>query len=168
MENNNKLKSNNFKIPDGYFDSFEENLFHKLNNDPFSKNDGFNVPDNYFVSVESNILNKLDFSSTNNSKVIPLKNNFIRKFIPISIAASLLLFFGISLLNKGKPNLNNIANNEIELWLDNNLDLINSYVITDVYSDSVIENSSDIFNDDDIINYLENINTEFIINENEL
>lgn len=164
---NNKFKSNNFKIPDGYFDSFEENLFHKLNNKAHSNNDGFNVPNNYFDSVENNVLNKLDFSITNTPKVIPLKNNFIRKFIPISVAASLLLFFGISLLNNEKPNLNNIASNEIEIWIEDNLDQIDSYVISDVYSDTILENTSDIFNDDDIINYLENSNsnTEFIINE---
>ena len=161
---NKKLKHNKFNIPDGYFDSIEAKILNKLNNEALPKKDGFSVPESYFVSLEDTIIQKLD-TTKKSAKIISISPNFIRKFIPFSIAASFLLFFGIRFFNNSTPNFNNIANNEIEVWLDNNINQIDSYTIADTYENITTDNLTDDIDDEDILLYLENTNTESIINE---
>lgn len=50
----NKYK-HGFKVPEGYFDSFEAHLFQKLEEEKLPENTGFKVPPGYFNTLEERI-----------------------------------------------------------------------------------------------------------------
>ncbi len=46
----------NFKTPKGYFENFEETLFHNIDNENIPKKSGFSVPDNYFEEFDDKVI----------------------------------------------------------------------------------------------------------------
>lgn len=56
-------KTSGFKTPDNYFETFDERLFDRLNDERKIEGitePGFSVPDHYFDTVEAEILGKLE------------------------------------------------------------------------------------------------------------
>ncbi|ARV08887.1 hypothetical protein BTO05_04270 [Winogradskyella sp. PC-19] len=89
------VNSTGFKTPKDYFESFDEKLMQRLNEEKLMEgisSPGFTVPKDYFASVETEILNKV--TSESNTKVVRL---FSRKqlYFVSGIAASLLLMLAI-------------------------------------------------------------------------
>ena len=78
-------KKSPFKVPDGYFDHFDDRIVQKVNSiDP---QDGFMTPDNYFEKVEGIILSKMDYPQPNT----PVFSRFLWKVM--TVVAVLTLFF---------------------------------------------------------------------------
>lgn len=164
MKNYYTYHENNFKVPDGYFDSIESSVLKKLNESEIVTKDSFIIPNNYFDSVEVNVFGKINTSSKTQKKIGFLKSISFSKIIPISIAASFALLVGLLFYNNSTPSFNSIAQNDIEFWLENNIQDVDSYLIADVYSNISI-NETYFLEDNDLLNYLENIDSESIIDE---
>ncbi|MDH5412794.1 MAG: hypothetical protein OEW87_01535 [Flavobacteriaceae bacterium] len=187
-----KLKEKGFKAPDGYFDKVEDEIFARLTTEKFPKKIGFSVPSSYFKNVENSVLKKLGkeniqtetgqkipeayfesiedrvFAKLKNEKpevkVISFRSVLLKRIIPFAAAASLLLFFILN-SNRDTISLDNVASTEIELWIENDLITLDTYEIADVYSDIELDNQ-DYFGDEEIIDYLDDMNLESIILEN--
>ena len=52
-------KKSPFKVPDGYFNHFDQKLTQKI--DTINPNNGYRTPINYFQEVEDQILNRIDY-----------------------------------------------------------------------------------------------------------
>ncbi len=78
-------KNSPFRVPDGYFDNFNENLEQRISST--NRKDGFKTPTDYFQKVEYQILSKINYSKG--------KNTFISEKLwkVIAGAAVLILFF---------------------------------------------------------------------------
>jgi hypothetical protein len=165
---NNIKKESGFKVPENYFESIEDRFFDKIKIDKLTDKEGFNVPENYFESIEDNVFEKInsekELTQTKETNVISFRERVVKRFIPIAIAASFLIFSGIIYFNNQKLNFDKLAQNDIENWIDNNINEIDSNTITDVYQDATLEDISS-FDDDELIDYLKEKDLELIINE---
>lgn len=155
-----KNKNNPFKTPEGYFDSFQENLMDKLTKDEpvIPKETAFKVPDGYFDIFNEKLMERLD----DETKVVPLYP--VKKVIALvaSMAAVVVLFFGINWNKSTTVSFGDLANRDIEAYFENNEFGLTSYEIAEVIPVSDTE-LSDIMNssieDEQILDYLnENIN----------
>jgi len=169
--------SSGFKIPDGYFDNLENILTQKvLTNESSDKKEalhlirpnelkskrketGFKVPENYFDQLESGFKKPKELL-TNNRKVRRLR------LVSMSVAASILLFFGIQFMNKGEQNVNQIIldNEEIADWVDEDLITFDSYDIAEAFSNVEIEQT--LYTDEAVNDYLDFVDIESLIIEN--
>lgn len=187
-----KLKEKGFKAPVGYFDTVEDAIFAQLTSEKFPEKEGFSVPASYLKEVENNVLKKLGkekiqketghkipkayFETIEDrviaklkdekpvAKVIDFRSILLKRIIPFAAAASLLLFLVLN-SNHEDISLDNVATTEIEQWIDNDLIALDSYEIAEVYSDVELDNQ-DIFADEEIMDYLDDMNVENIILEN--
>ena len=188
MKNTNKdilknLKETGFKAPVDYFDTFEDN-FHQIKKD---NSTGFKVPKNYFENFENSfntkdILNPIKgtgFKTPENyfdniedqispnlkkGKIISLKrSNFVR-IIGLAVAASILLFFGISNYETSNNSLNTIAATEIDAWMDEGLVSFNTYEIEDMFTENDLNLIAE--ETDEISDYLNYTDIETLILEN--
>ena len=174
-----------FDIPKGYFESVEESLASSLFLDTLTKQHSFDIPENYFDTIESTVFETIelqnasipkDYFSTietnvferiqNKSKVISIKKNIFQKFVPLTIAASILLIFTIQFFNSTEINqFASIDTFEIEQWIDNGELEISTYEVASIYHDITIETLDiyDFYQDDEILNYLDDIDIEPLI-----
>jgi hypothetical protein len=187
-----KLKETGFKAPDGYFDTVEDAIFAQIATEKFPGKEGFTVPPSYFKEVENNVLKKLDQEKTQKvtghkipeayfetiedrviaklkdekpvAKVIDFRSILLKRIIPFAAAASLLLFLVLNSIHED-ISLENVATTEIEQWIENDLIALDAYEIAEVYSDVELDNQ-DIFADEEIMDYLDDMNVEKIILEN--
>lgn len=184
-ERNNRINkidssSSGFKIPDDYFDNLENNLIEKVFTNESSdkkksvnelhliranelgskrKESGFKVPENYFEQLEGRFSKTEEFH-TENTKVRRLR------LVSMSVAASILLFFGIQYMNKGQQNVNEVIleNEEIAGWVDENIITFDSYDIAEAFSDVELEQS--LYTDEAVNDYLDFVDIESLIIEN--
>ncbi len=162
MKENNKYISNKdgFKTPEKYFNSVEDSVFERLSNENLLKINDLEIPENYFDSIEDNVFKKLNLDSKKETKIILIK----RILISISVAASLLFLFSLIFSDNAKINPNKIAIIDIENWLDDNLENIDTYTLTENISLNEI-NTLQNFNTTEILTELENVDIELIITE---
>lgn len=152
-KNLNNIKSPGFKLPDGYFKSFDQKVLEKLYKKSSSKNleSGFKIPKNYFTTVENTIINKV--TEQDHVKVISIFNK--RNIIYItSIAAAVLLLFNLSIFEKA-PSFDNLDVETVENYLLD--ESISSYEIAAILSDDELNNNVSIdykFEDESIEAYL--------------
>jgi hypothetical protein len=171
-----------FKTPEGYFDGLEHRLYkntrgNKIKDnlgfddkkDPLNsetsllenvkKDAGFKVPDSYFDALENRIERPFK------PKVIGLKERGIR-LLSLSIAASILLFFGIKYYNV-EPNTVDqmvLEDSEIENWIETDLISFDSYEIAEVYRDVDLEQT--MYIDQEIDDYFDYMDIEELLIEN--
>ena len=106
------------KVPEGYFESFEERLAVKIAEEALPKASGFKVPDGYFDTLEVSILQQIEKETT--VKVVPLYKRKSVIYIT-SIAACLALIFTIFTSNETKEAVIEVA--DIEAYFnEGNLD----------------------------------------------
>ena len=165
----NGIKNNGFKNPDNYFESFEDNLFTKLSEESLPQQSGHKTPKDYFNNLEDEILQKIN-SSERQIKVISFTSK-LKSYIPYAAAASILLFIGINYfsIHNNTINIEDISNNEIVSWLENNYEEINTNTLAEAFtekdfSDNELINNVNI-NDTEIENYLNNVDSSVILNE---
>ena len=80
------------KVPEGYFENFDERLATKISEEALPKTSGFKVPDGYFDTLEDQILQQVQKDTI--VKVVPLYKRKSVVYIT-SIAACLALVFAI-------------------------------------------------------------------------
>ena len=163
-----------FVVPNDYFEGMEDridlsrtaidldpnqNQKSPFNLDEIGKEPGFSVPEGYFDKVEAKI-NRPD-----KTKVIRLKSNFTR-LLSLSIAASILLFFGINYLNKQQITSDTLIFQDEEFvnWIESDLVDFNSYEIAEAFNDIEIEHT--LYAEDEIGDYLNGVDIENLILEN--
>lgn len=156
-------EKNSFKTPEGYFDSFTDNLMTKLSaEETIAPNkDGFKVPEGYFESLYQEIESKLKVEEPKVIQLNPYKKYY---FAVASIAAVLLLYFGINFNSTPGLTFDDIANSDIENYFDNNdLDL-SSFEIAEVIPVDELEINDIInnhLNDANVVDYLNNSIDDF-------
>lgn len=133
------MKNKQFKIPEDYFNKFEEKIFSTIKNT--KKEEEFLVPENYFENIESSIFKKIKKRKERNLY-------FIRTF---STAAILLLLFSLLIVIKNQNN--SVKQNEIIDYLS---DHMNSDELDEILLQKNI-NLDDKTNSDkeEILNYIE-------------
>lgn len=117
-------KETGFSLPKNYFANVENSIIALLREKEFIiEND---IPKDYFEIFEDQVFKRL--ASEKKNRIISLK----KYWLPVAVAASLLLF--ISIYNPFFNGYDNLSIAEIEDWInEDNLDL-NAYEIADLYS----------------------------------
>lgn len=153
-----KSMKTGFEVPHDYFESIEERVISKLKTEDIN-----DIPESYFETIEDRVFEKIKNEAP---KVISLKSRFTKIVTPIAIAASILLLITLQLFNSSQEDVfANLDTSEIETWINNgDLDL-DTYEITSVYSDVNFDDIElyDDYTDDELLNYLDNIDLESLI-----
>ena len=158
-----KIDKNSFNTPEGYFDSFTDKLMNKLSAEETiaPKNEGFKVPEGYFDSLNKKIALKL---ATEEPKVIQLNPFKKYYYIAASIAAVLLLYFGLNFNSKPAITFDDIASSDIENYFDENDVDLSSFEIAEVIPVDELEINDIInnhLNDENVVDYLNNSIDDF-------
>lgn len=150
-------KKPGFKVPEGYFDSFEATLFEKTaqeNNLP--KDDGYRIPKDYFETFDDSLLRKL--KDKKGGKLIALATYKKVYYTLAAAAAVLLLFIAVkNSLPASGESLYDISSADVEVYIDNGYVTLNSYDIAEVFDDTAIDITSmteDGIDDENLIDYL--------------
>lgn len=140
-----------------------ELMTHQLNPnnlDKIGKVHGFTTPVGYFEEdTKHHIIPKT-------KKIISLNSRGLSKWLNLSIAASLLLFFGLGLYLSSNTNVKmaELNTDEIENWIDTDLVSFNSLEIAVLFED--VELQTDLYSDEEVGAYLDNLDIENIILDN--
>lgn len=122
------------KVPEGYFESFDERLAVKLAEETLPKESGFKVPDGYFGNLEESVLQQVEKQTT--VKVVPLYKRKSVIYIT-SIAACLALVLTLFTSTGTEETILEVA--DIEAYFDEgNIDY-NSTDIAQLLSDADLE-----------------------------
>lgn len=165
MANKKATNKEGFKTPDNYFNTLEDSVLNKIEKNNNKKETGYEVPSNYFENLEPSILRKID-SNKPEVKVFKLRKLIYKSIIPMAVAASLIL---IVLLNdKTKPaSMDNVAAQEIEQWIDNDLLVFDNYQLAEVYKDNDLLNEPTLLEmDEEILEYIDGTDIESLLIEN--
>jgi len=182
--NNLKKSGPGFTVPKAYFEKMEARIEQKMDStdsnsdtnsdtnsdlksnkkntlslDQIGKEHGFKIPDGYFDENEPK-LKKLK-----TTKIVPLKNNYTR-ILALSIAASILLFFGIKYMNPTQNAKSQMVFQDEEFinWIESDLVELNSYEIAEAFND--VELDQVLYPEDEVDEYLNTIDIEHLILEN--
>lgn len=129
--------SENFKIPENYFEGFENRLKEKISQDIGLPGDsGFSAPEGYFENFEDRLLQKLDTSTT---KVIKLRPYQRYWYTAVAVAAVLVFAFYINIGSEKELSFEDLAHTEIENYFESNEIGLSSYEIADVIPIEQIE-----------------------------
>ncbi|SRX55731.1 hypothetical protein [Aequorivita sp. CIP111184] len=156
-----------FRIPEGYFETFEERLFSKISEENFPKSAGFKVPDSYFDNLDARVLKTMN-ASEKSQKVISL---FPKKYFgyAAAIAACLILGFTIFNTDTSKSTLDTLQLAAIDNYIEEgnlNLDLYDLTSFIDDEDIKAVNFETSQFSDQALENYiLENMDEETLINE---
>jgi hypothetical protein len=172
-----------FSEPKGYFEDMEDRLvvnlsldkakkvqsksaeliMHKLKPnklDVIGKSHGFTTPAGYLdEDVKQLIIPRT-------KKINSLNYLGLSKWLNLSIAASILLFIGLGFYLSRNTNIKmaELNTDEIENWIDTDLVSFNSFEIAELFED--VELESDLYSDEEVEAYLDNIDIENIILDN--
>ena len=158
---------NGFSTPENYFDSVEDTVFSKIKEQSFSKENAFTAPKDYFEHFEDSLFEKINFPKKE-VKVISLRSRLL-KIIPAAAAASVLLFIGLNYFSfSDTASFESISYEELENWLDesyiNNASSTVNFVDADFKDSNVLEEVSSI-KDEDILEYLNTIDSATLLTE---
>ncbi|SHI82658.1 hypothetical protein SAMN04487911_10693 [Arenibacter nanhaiticus] len=139
-------KHSGFKTPAGYFEKLSGRIMDNIAQDPstVSQEEGFKVPENYFHNLHSEITQKLE---KQDSKVIPIKSFKKYYYTATSIAAILLLFFGLTWNTTKTISYTDLANSDIDQYFENQELSFSTYDLAEILSlgeldyNDVLENS---------------------------
>lgn len=149
-------KTNSFKTPELYFSYIEDAIFNSINTDNQT------IPDGYFDTLENKVFEKLN----KESKVVELNTKKRNWIAGIAIAASLALLFTLQLVtSQNNSDFSSLNSSEIENWITEGEMDLNSYEVATLYDDLNPDNYDiyDSYNEDDLLDYLENVNIESLI-----
>ncbi|MEL0457144.1 hypothetical protein WJN01_12970 [Flavobacteriaceae bacterium SZ-1-7] len=154
--NKNKIhniKEAGFKVPNNYFNNFEDVVMNQIKLTEKVSHSGFKTPYGYFDTLEDRIIEKT--SEQNSSKVISLFNK--RTLIYISgVAAAVLLLFNLSIFERDP--WSSLDTETVENYLlDENI--LDSYELASLMTEEELAESdfTDVnFDDENIETYLLN------------
>lgn len=151
-----KKKKSGFSIPEDYFENIESSILMNTKKSDWASNP-FKVPQNYFEDFDSTVLNQINEKKSNSIFTL---NRF---WIPVSIAAMLILNIGIFTFQKQDQS---IEMADMENWLeDGTLDL-NTYEIASVYEEELEDiDLTDFIESEEIEDYLYNDMNEMLYYE---
>ena len=178
-----KKSGTGFKAPEGYLESLEDRMgktFRDLKNseakaldkeikidatdvfpslNKIDRKHGFRVPKGYFDQLES------ELTKSKKTKIISLNDRNKRLFY-LSIAASILLFFGIQYMNTTEITSEQLLlqDQEIANWIEADLIHFDSNEIAEAFSDVELQDA--FYTDDEVFDYLNDIDIENLILEN--
>ena len=109
------IKETGFKVPQNYFEEFEDSLITELKLKETCADSGFKVPTDYFKTVENDILKTV--KETKKPKVIKLRT-WQKLSYATAVAASLIIMFSI-LFNNSTVDINKIETASIETYILN-------------------------------------------------
>lgn len=118
-------KKAGFKVPEGYFQNFEDRMMARLNEEDkeFGGNP-FKVPQDYFEKFGDKMLEKLE-PSTKKAKVLPLFNRKTWSYVA-SVAAVAAIFFSTILFDdNGELGFEDLELSAVENYLLESLDFDN-------------------------------------------
>ena len=153
-------KNNPFKTLEEYFEGFDKRLMDKLSeeNTNIPKEEGFDLPEGYFDGLYKNIQKKLDNQETKMVQLHPYRKYYIAA---VSVAAVILLFFGLNWTTSTCPKFDDLANADIEAYFEINELGLTTYEIAEVIPVDELEINDILknqFNEKNVIDYLnENI-----------
>ena len=158
-----KDKKNSFNTPDGYFESFNERLMNKINQEGaeatstvIPKSDGFAVPEAYFETLSDRLASRL--AKNQAGKVIKLRPNKRFYYAVAAVAAIFLLIFTPIWKTDTPVAFEDLASAEIESYLNlSELDM-SSYEIAEVVDLESLQLSDvleDDIEDENILEYLD-------------
>lgn len=156
-----KRKNSGFKAPEGYFEGLKDDLMDKLSKETSSLPDkgGFKVPENYFENLPKEIIEKV---AKKESGVIRLKSYRKYFYAAASVAAILLLVINIEWKNTSDFTFDDLAETEIEYYLEDNEFGMSSYELAEVILEEDLEinnfldaEMNENLDDDNIMDYLE-------------
>lgn len=165
LENLEKLGIENpgFKVPSNYFEEFSDALFTKIEEDKIPKETGFLSPNTYFDNLEETIISRIDFPKKK-------KNTKIKILYTISsIAAAVVLYLGISKYQQPETiTFDSITVVDVEEWITSGNMSINSYDIASIETDvfTTLSLKSNDFSNEELNDYLDTVDTEFLFLEN--
>ncbi|WP_299432322.1 hypothetical protein [uncultured Maribacter sp.] len=150
-------KNSGFRLPEDYLENFNDSLLNKIATSEESKipnKEGFTVPKDYFDTLHKNISDKLEEKPT---KVIAIQS--YKKYYYSAIAAAIvLLFVGINLNKTVDYSIEDIANADIDSYIEYTDLNFSSYEIAEVVPIDNLD-ITDILdagiNEENIIDYLE-------------
>ena len=147
-DNINNIKNSGFKIPDNYFQDFEENILSKVKLKSLTEDSGFVVPDNYFDEFKVSVKNE--------TKVISIFNRKNRLLVS-SIAAAIVLFFSLNIFNNSIVSLNDLDTETVDSYI---LDEANVSELTALFSDNELNETQFIdysISEETLDTYLESV-----------
>jgi len=148
------LNSNTpFKTPEKYFEHFSDELLTKLGEEKLKLPiaDGFTTPDGYFDDLQKNIHHKLE------TKVVSLHPYRKYYLIAASVAAVLLLVFGLNWKTAPALEFDQLAATDIETYFNDNAYGLSSYEIAEMLPVNDLEINDILekeFNEEKVIEYL--------------
>ena len=164
----NKKNIPGFKTPKDYFETFDERLFSKMNEEELPLEHGFTVPDGYFKELEDSILQKVNVSESQ-TKVIPLFKRQTLLIVASIAACAAILISVVKSNNDASFDFEAIELSNIDGYIDDgNLEL-NSYELMAMLGDEEITSISvenDYFLEENLEEYLlENIDDNTLLIE---
>ena len=131
-------KDSGFKVPEGYFDNLKDRIMDKMEDAQaqLPENEGFQVPDGYFDKLSDEILSKSEEKET---KVIQLKSYRKVFYAVASVAAAVLIFFGLQWQGNQELGFGDIASIELEEYFDSNVSGVSTYELAEVISIEELE-----------------------------
>jgi len=163
-----KYKKEGFTVPDGYFEGLNKRLQGRLDEDDLvlPKEDGFAVPDGYFDSLQDKLNSRL--GEAEESRVIKLNPWKKYYLVAASVAALIVIVIGFRLGQPEEFTFSDLANAELESYLNENDLGLTSYEIAEVLPVEEIEVNDILDNDlneENIIDYLdENVEDLYELN----
>ncbi len=170
-----KSHNNNdgFKVPEGYFESFENKLFEKIDSDTDSQrsskmNSGFNAPEDYFDTLKDTILQKID-NDTPKGKLISLQTR--RNILYFSgIAAMIAIIISISIPKESEVNFDTIEIVDIDAYFNEEGIELSTAEIAALLDDDIIYSETfekELIDDKILLEYLseEDLDDDIIFTE---
>ncbi|WP_339697605.1 hypothetical protein [uncultured Marixanthomonas sp.] len=157
-----------FKIPKGYFEAFEEDLFTTIASDKLPKETGFAAPKGYFDSLEETLMQHPDISGKK-TKVRSLFANKNLRYV-VAVAASIVLI--VLLFNQNKTvafDINSVDYLAIENYINEGELDFDVYDVSSMLSEN--DNSSlyyetETISEEDMESYLlETVDESILLNE---
>jgi len=149
-------KKSGFSIPEDYFENVESSILLHIKKSELASNP-FNTPQNYFENVDSRVFAQIKDTKSN---TIFTLNRF---WIPISIAAMLILNIGIFTFQKQEQSFEMA---DMENWLENGTVNLNTYEIASVYEEELDDiDLTDFIETEEIEDYLYNDMNEILYYE---
>lgn len=158
-----------FSVPKGYFEDVDNEVFCKLFEEQKTERKSFETPKDYFLNIEDEILAKISSEEKTHHKK-EIKVISLKKLIPFVAAASILLFTSVYFL-KNSVNSNSldvITVAEIEDWYENEYSTTDINELTMIFDEtdfSDLEVSSISFEEQDLQDYFNSVETNDLINE---
>jgi len=122
-----------FEVPQDYFNTFEGQLFARLEEEQFPSTPGFRVPNGYFDAVETKIIEKV--VADKKHKTIPLFRKSYTKYA-VAIAACLLILISIyNWSDNPTQSIDSVQLSKIDSYIDDGNLEIDLYELTHYLND---------------------------------